>query len=191
MGHLWTAAHLSAEWPSSPLFTDYLPLHKCLQAFGEARKGWPVCTQAVDVARIWDLVLNTAAAASVTPSGPGIAAQLNGSGPSDVDAQLGLDSGSRSQSAEASNEHMNRAAVTTRPQVPTRVALGGRNGLQMLLLPTPQARDDPLAIVDLCRAAEVGLSLFAPFRPFAAGRCKQACIPQERDKQSPPWASDF
>ncbi|KAK9859345.1 hypothetical protein WJX84_011275, partial [Apatococcus fuscideae] len=114
-------------------------------------------SKAVDVTRVWDLLLNTAAAASVTSSGPGIAAQLDSNGVPGMDSQPSIANESPSSPTAAGSEHKNGAAITQRPQIPTRVALGGRNGLQMLLLPPPQARDDPLATVDLCRAAEVVL----------------------------------
>lgn len=108
--------------------------------------------QAVDVARVWDLLHSTAAAASVSSSGPEIAAQVNGSSAPGMDLQDPLDGQSLSSPGDG---HLNGDLSPQRPQVPTRVALGGRNGLQMLMLPPPQARDDPLAVVDLCRAAEV------------------------------------
>ena len=118
----------------------------------------------MDVARVWDLLHNTAAAASVTSSGPEIAAQVNGSGAPGQHSLL--DGQSPSTPAAIGNGHLDGSLSTQRPQVPTRVALAGRNGLQMLLLPPPQARDDPLAVVDLCRAAEVSFQLHAPHLSF-------------------------
>ena len=111
--------------------------------------------QAVDMTRVWNLLLNTAAAASVTSSGPGIAAQLDGRHASAMDAEECLAAGSPPEGPGVGAA--DGSAVTHWPQVPTHVAMGGRSGLQMLVLPPPQARDDPLAVVDLCRAAEVGI----------------------------------
>ncbi len=140
----------------------------------------PVCTapQAVDVTRIWDLLLSTAAAASTNPSGPSIVAQLDSKAASAMDteapsaafpAQNGsaMDTPASQPGLAAANGDVNAAtgdgaavsgdgaAARDHAKVPTHVAVGGRSGLRMLLIPPPQARDDPLAIVDLCRAAEV------------------------------------
>ena len=44
------------------------------------------------------------------------------------------------------------------PLVPTAVAMPGRPKLRYTLLPPPRDRGDPLAAVDLAKAAEVGAS---------------------------------